>query len=184
MFIVIEGIDASGKTTVSKFLSKKINAIWYSTPPGKFKKKREGVDRVASPENHYRFYLAGINRASYEINNMLLFGNMVVCDRYWLSTYVYHKVMGVNVKLSDFSNIIKPDLTILLEVGKNEQVRRFRERGLSIGDRRMINKQDALNLEYLKSLSLKQNGQNFIVHTDNVSPEKIVEKICIEFDLR
>lgn len=176
MFIEIEGIDASGKTTVSKLLAGQMEAVLYKTPPKQLVSKRDEIDANASPKEHYLFYLNGVQIASKEIWDMVASGKNVVCDRYWLSTYVYHVVMGLAVDINDFANITKPDLTILLLVSSDIQMKRFLDRGMSIGDRRMINRQADLAREYKRALAFFEIPQ-LVIDTDHDCPAEIVEKI-------
>ena len=46
MFIVIEGLDGSGKSTVSKYLAEKLNAKLLTTPGAGFKEVRKQLDTV------------------------------------------------------------------------------------------------------------------------------------------
>lgn len=176
MFIVIEGIDCSGKTTISKILAEQRGAILYRTPPNNIIAKRDEVDAKASPIEHYHFYLEGIHTASKEIWEFMASGKDVVCDRYWLSTFAYHVVMGVSVSLDDFVGITQPDLTVLLLVSNDVQVKRFLERGMSTGDRRMINRQLELAKEYKKAIT-KLTIPQLIINTDLPCPTEIVNKI-------
>ena len=176
MFIVIEGIDYSGKSTASKLLAKQADFTLYKTPPKNISSKRDEIDAKASPIDHYRFYLDGIYTASKEIWELLALGKNVICDRYWLTTYVYHVVMGVSVNINDFSNIIQPDLTVLLLVSNNIQAKRFLERGMSTGDRRMINRQLDLAREYKRALTKFEIPQ-LIISTDYDCPAEVADKI-------
>ncbi len=176
MFISIEGIDCSGKSTVSKLLVKQIDSVLYKIPLKNIILERDEVDAKASPMDHYRFYLDGIYTASKEIWEILASGKNVICDRYWLTTYVYHIVMGVSVNVDDFLNIIHPDLTVVLLVSKNTQTKRFLKRGMSIGDKRMINFQSELAREYKRALSKLEIPQ-LIINTDYDFPVEVAEKI-------
>jgi len=176
LFISIEGIDCSGKSTVSKLLVKQTDSVLYKTPPKNIILERDKVDAKASPIDHYRFYLDGIYTASKEIWEILASGKNVICDRYWLTTYVYHIVMGVSVNVDDFLNITHPDLTVVLLVSKDTQVKRFLKRGMSIGDKRMINFQSELAREYKRALSKLEIPQ-LIINTDYDFPVEVAEKI-------
>lgn len=90
MFIVFEGVDASGKTTVARLLANHLQAVYYATPPKEFLARREEVDLSASADDHYRFYLEGLRQASAEIWDLLAEGKTVIGDRYWATTYIYH----------------------------------------------------------------------------------------------
>ena len=141
MFIALEGADGCGKTTLCAILADRLKATAYSTPPKKYLQMRERVDKSASPEEHYRFYRDGIYDASEEIDAMLKNGQRVVSDRYWLTTYTYHQVMGATVSKEDFMSIVQPTLTVILALNYELQVERLLRRGMSAGDRRVLDKQ-------------------------------------------
>ncbi|MFH1745190.1 MAG: AAA family ATPase [bacterium] len=183
MFIVIEGIDCSGKSTASRLFAKENNYVLYKTPPKDIILERDRVDADASPLEHYRFYLGGIHTASRDIWELLASGKNVVCDRYWPTTYIYHKVMGVDVNIDDFSDVTKPDLTVLLLVSSEIQTRRFLDRGMSIGDRRMANSQIELAREYRRVLSQLGIPQ-LVINTDHNSPAEVVERIQADVVIR
>jgi thymidylate kinase len=179
MFLALEGIDCSGKTTITQLLAAQEGMIPYATPPTAYRNQRERIDAEASPEEHYRFYLDGMRVASSEISIMLAKGGSVVCDRYWFTTYVYHRVMGLDVDAADFANMIMPDLTVLLLVSKEVQAERFLKRGLSAGDRRMINVQSLLEREYIDALS-RLNIKSCAINTDHLTPQQVVQKVLSE----
>jgi len=108
MFVTLEGGDGCGKTTLCAVLAERMGVTAYATPPKKYLQMRERVDKNASAEEHYRFYRDGIYDASDEIGEVLQSGGKVVSDRYWLTTYVYHHVMGVSVSKNDFTSIVHP----------------------------------------------------------------------------
>lgn len=181
MFIVLEGIDCCGKSTTARLLAKQLDAVLYKTPPDNIIKRRDEIDANASALEHYLFYLDGIKTASTAIWDLLSSGENVVCDRYWLTTYVYHKIMGVSVNINDFSNITLPDLTVLLLVSSDIQARRFLDRGMSIGDKRMANYQVDLAREY-KHMLVKEDIPQLIINTDHNCPAEVVERIQIYLD--
>ncbi len=153
MFIVLEGHDGSGKSTLCPILAKKLNAIAYATPQKKFTEARYRVDRNASPEEHYAFYRNAIYEASAEIKAILERGENIVSDRYWLTTYIYHAVKGVAVRVDDFKGIILPDLTILLSVSSSSiQKSRVLAHGMSIEDQKMSEKQQTLAVAYYETV--------------------------------
>lgn len=177
MFIVIEGVDCSGKSTVANLLAKRLNGVLYRTPPKTLLAERSRVDANARPEDHYRFYLKGLHLASLEIKHLLANNENVVCDRYWLTTYVYHKVMSVLVDLNDFADIIKPCFTALLLVSSDTQAKRFLERGMSAGDLRMINHQRELAKEYVRLLNFS-GDPHIIIETDTILPVEVSKKVA------
>lgn len=179
MFIVFEGVDASGKTTIARLLANHLQATYYATPPREFLLQREQVDLNATADDHYHFYLEGIRQASAEIWELLAEGKTVVGDRYWASTYVYHMVMGSSVLRDDFKGITIPDVTVLLTVSSDVQSNRLIYRGMSAGDRRMINQQDDLAREFRRLLI---EGEKYLVaiDTSHLTPAEIVSQVLAE----
>lgn len=173
MKVVLEGVDGSGKTTAADMLSRRLGWIPYSTPPSSLRARRTQIDAFASNEEHYRFYLEGIRLASSELSEFPEAARVII-DRYWLTTYVYHAVMGVEVNIRDFDNILQGDVTFLLRVNSDEQMRRLTRRGMSVGDVRMLQQQGQLREVYeglIGSLGL------IPIDTDNLTPEEVCEVI-------
>jgi thymidylate kinase len=128
-FIVVEGIDGSGKTTVCKILSQKIGAKFYKTPSFPFSDIRTLIDKKVNLKSRFFFYLSSVFHASYEINEILK-EKTVVCDRYILSTLCYHRAAEPYFKTFDENkmDILQPDLTFYLEADYNIRVRRIAQR--------------------------------------------------------
>lgn len=176
MLLVLEGTDGSGKTTVGKLIAENYGFEYYATPPEAFRAARTEMDQNATAEDHYVFYREAVYEASKELWDMLSSGKKVVCDRYWLTTYIYHKVMGLEVDPKDFEHIVQPDLTALLMVSPVQQLRRLDVRGLSAGDRRMMSKQEALAREYKRVVATFSKGV-LAVSTDELTPSEVAARI-------
>lgn len=175
MFIVLEGIDGSGKSTLARMIATRCDGITYATPPERYRKLRKQVDTSSSLQKHYDFYRDAVTEASSEISVMLYSGKTVVCDRYWLSTLVYHRAGKMALDGSDFSQLVRPDLTVLLLVGPEEQVRRYHESGVESG-----NNVDGFQVEInnLYWTALVESKLPFIViNTDHYSLEQITGMI-------
>lgn len=128
-FIVIEGLDGSGKSTICKKLSDELNWELYITPPYPFNQIRIDIDRNANSETRYYFYLASVLHASKEIKQILR-RRHVVCDRYIYSTVCYHFALNPNLAYFDISHldILKPDYVFYLDTSYEEGVRRIAKR--------------------------------------------------------
>jgi thymidylate kinase len=179
MFIVFEGIDASGKTTVARLLENHLQAVYYATPPKEFLVRREEVDLSASADDHYHFYLDGIHQASAEIWKLLSEGKIVIGDRYWVTTYIYHLVMGVTVSREDFKDIVLPDTTVLLTVSSEVQASRFAQRGMSAGDRRMLNQQEVLSREF-KKFFVAEEKHLVAIDTSHLTASEVMAQVLAE----
>ncbi len=175
MFLALEGVDCTGKSTVAQLLARSLDAVPYATPPRVIADRRELIDRDASPLDHYRFYLSGNRIASDEISELLSVGQCVVCDRYWLTTLVYHQVMGVSTRYEDFADLRQPAVTVLLTVSSQVQAERFLARGMSAGDRRMLNDQQRLAEAYREHVPL--TGRYLLVDTDYMNPMEVASHI-------
>ncbi|MDP3875096.1 MAG: AAA family ATPase [bacterium] len=174
MFIALEGADGCGKTTLCAVLTERMGATAYATPPKKYLQMRERVDKNASSEEHYRFYRDGIYDASDEIGVMLKSDGKVVSDRYWLTTYTYHQVMGVSVHKNDFASIIQPDLTVILALNHDVQMERMLHRGMSVGDRRVLDKQREIAKAFYQVV-LELSTPFVVIDTQCFSPNRCAD---------
>lgn len=174
MFIALEGADGCGKTTLCAILAERLKATAYSTPPKKYLQMRERIDMIASSEEHYRFYRDGIYDASKEIDVMLKNGQRVVSDRYWLTTYTYHQVMGVAVSWDDFVTVVQPTLTVILALDYGLQVERLLRRGMSAGDRRVFDRQREIAKTFCRNV-LELNIPFIIIDTRLHIPNKCAD---------
>ena len=127
--IVFEGIDGSGKTTISRLFFKhlednKINTSWFREPSdSKWGKKiRELADKMDSiPINdEFRYFLED---RKWDVENNILpsleKGKIVVLDRYYFSSACYQGARGMDVKMIINENrkfSPEPDLLFLIDV--------------------------------------------------------------------
>ncbi|KAJ7989173.1 hypothetical protein DPEC_G00316760 [Dallia pectoralis] len=136
--IVIEGLDASGKTTLTESLKEVLGATLLTSPPQCLSPWRARFD--AEPPL--------IRRAFYALGNYLTAGLMghearrapVIVDRYWHSTAAYAIATAVGGTVGNLpqagsevyawpGDLPTPNLVLLLHLNPQERVRRLQVRG-------------------------------------------------------
>lgn len=190
-FIAFEGIDGCGKTSIIKellvhyqdldpYLYKETDKIF-----GYYAKYGFTDIKISVEESVHLFYFQRLLNLDeiHHINPKL-----VICDRYYDSTWVYG---GKNKYLYEYNYspiFTKPDLTIFINPSIITILSRLNDRitrtDISESVRDMFENKDMCKLERIKSsyeeLYLKQNDQRKIIslNTDNMTIEDTVDK-CI-----
>ncbi|CAM4532464.1 UMP-CMP kinase 2, mitochondrial [Caretta caretta] len=137
--IVIEGLDATGKTTVTQSVKDSLNALLLRSPPACISQWRKTFDDEPTL----------IRRAFYALGNYIVASEIakastespVVVDRYWHSTAAYAIATEISGKVQNLpptqhevyqwpEDLLKPDLVLLLTVSPEERIRRLQGRGL------------------------------------------------------
>jgi len=141
-FVVLEGLDGTGKSTMSQALQDRFDLVGYSTP-GSFVGSdiRSIFDRCGCEEIRRAFYV--VATAAVGQQGVTSEGSKgVVCDRYIYSTIAY--AIGAAVvdvtELPEVDNpiwqmptdMIQPDLVVLLRVTPSLRSQRVIHRGLSL----------------------------------------------------
>ena len=125
-FIVLEGIDGSGKTTVAKMLLEKLTNMGYSVA---YTYEPTDSDIVTIVKTKYRdfrdpfidaltFALDRLIHIKAEIKPLLERGFVVILDRYFYSSVAYQSASGAPPEWVMEVNkwTLKPDLAIYLDV--------------------------------------------------------------------
>lgn len=174
MIVAVEGIDCAGKGEVCPRLAIALNAILYKTPPEHMRGEQDRINVTATDAEHYSYFTRVVQTASDELAVLSTTRNIVI-DRYWMTTVVYHRVMGIQAELADMGDIVMPDFTAYLTVSPEVQIVRMNGRGMSPGDKRMDGKQHLIRSAY-DSLVVGQS--NIIrVDTSNITPDQVVSLI-------
>jgi len=141
VFICIEGLDASGKTThahrlVRNLREKGFNAVYTTEPSrgeiGKFirmyilQRKR----RVPSVVEALLFAVDRVDHVEKEIKPALEKGKVVVSDRYVYSSLAYQGAAGLDLKWIEEINrlALPPDLAIYIDVPPEVVVKRIKRK--------------------------------------------------------
>jgi len=141
VFICIEGLDASGKTTHSRRLVRNLrrrgfDAVYTTEPSlgeiGRFVRKHilQRKRRVPSVVEALLFAVDRVDHVEKEIKPALEEGKIVVSDRYVYSSLAYQGAAGLDLKWIEEINrlALPPDLAIYLEVPPEVVVKRIRRK--------------------------------------------------------
>jgi len=192
-FIVIEGLDGSGKTTVTKLLAERFAA------------QHLPCYRTYEPTNNsigtlIRSILAGQNEPVSNETMALLFAadrcehiwneiipnkvnNYVVCDRYYLSNMAYQSSDDENLEDVVYYNQLaitncRPDITFFINVTPDECMRRIEKRG---DDKSIFETLPALEFRYKRYMAaierMRKTDNIIIVGSDITTPEEIVQQM-------
>lgn len=180
IFVVIEGMDGSGKSTITKLLAKKLNAVVYKTPPSELIPIRKYIDDCNEQNSKLFYYMACNFYASSQIQRILGTGKSVVCDRYYYTTIsTYYDVLESLtldfVKSSEvlISKLLKPNFAFFLDISEEEREKRIIAReNVSLDDLESIDPSiSCKNLEMYEKMDLTK------IYTDNLSADQVVDVI-------
>ncbi len=146
MFIAIEGIDGSGKTTLAEYLSKELMASGFrifltKEPTERFEISEEesaSHDPDTAIKLFFRFTEDRYKHQS-EILNHSKRGEIVISDRYLASSLAYQgaliePVFGDRTKTLEWMKqvsmiiTVRPDFTIYLDAAPEEAIKRINSR--------------------------------------------------------
>lgn len=136
-FIVIEGLDGSGKTTQAKLLVERLqkshNAVYTTEPScgkiGSFIRNRCLYEekRLDSAVEALLFAADRVEHVQNEVVPALNEGKLVVSDRYLYSSLAYQGSAGVNTDWISAINklALKPDLAVFIDVAPEMVLQRL-----------------------------------------------------------
>lgn len=147
-FIVLEGIDGSGKSTYAGWLKGKLEALGFEVrcshepnddyPTGqKIKRMLRGEEeRPAEPIEFQRLYVEDRQHDLGLVRSALADGAIYLMERYAHSTLAYGKMMGLSYEqILDLHrevigpDMLWPDLTIILDLPVKDAIPRLAVRG-------------------------------------------------------
>jgi dTMP kinase len=178
IFISLEGIEGTGKTTQAKLIAEHMRTkglrVTQTEEPGGTAIGLKIRELLLSPENAdmdpvTELLLYNASRVQHirgVIMPALQRGDVVVTDRFSDSTMAYQGYgRGIDLKLIDALDLIstqrlRPDITILLDIEAQTGLRRNRE----------INKDDRIERE---DISFHERVRSGFIHIASQSPERI-----------
>jgi dTMP kinase len=139
VFICIEGLDGSGKTThvrrlVRNLQEKGFDAVYTTEPSrgefGRFIRASvlQGEERLPRVVEAFLFAVDRVDHLEKEVEPALREGKIVVSDRYVYSSLAYQGAAGLDLGWIEEINrlVLPPDLAIYIDVPPEVVVRRIR----------------------------------------------------------
>ncbi len=167
IFICIEGIDGSGKTTQARSivaaLTKLGYAAVYTTEPsegvyGRMIREHilQGENRVAPIVEAVMFAVDRLDHISKEIEPLLEQGKIVICDRYLYSSIAYQGDSDIDTKWIREINkhAIRPHLAIYIDAPPKIVIKRLKWRRKSVME--TLRNQRRVRERYLELVKEKQ----------------------------
>lgn len=183
-FIVLEGLDGVGKSTLARVLASRLDAQFMSTPGDSFKDIRGPAIAAFGDDQLARamFYTGTVSCEGRKARMMVNRSRSVVMDRYWASTVAYAKARGVSANLDALGpHLISPDITVLITLNESTRLARLDHRGMTADDLETISepfKQTVLReLEVRSSISVDVTGLD-----QTESAEKVATAVAAYFE--
>lgn len=141
-FIVLEGLDGVGKSTLARRLANECGYQLMTTPGTQLLPIRSDIINGLGNSQTARalFYAATVQAEGEKVRAFNKQGITVVMDRYRASTIAYGHERGVTLDLNAvLSQAVKPHLSILLTLDETERQHRLSQRGTTAEDLETLN---------------------------------------------
>ncbi|KAM3595293.1 uncharacterized protein V6R79_021147 [Siganus canaliculatus] len=184
--IVIEGLDATGKTTLTESLRDTLGATLLRSPPQCLAPLRARFDQEP-PLIRRAFYALG-NYITAEQVGQEGMKTPVIVDRFWHSTAAYAIATAVNGPVCNLpaegaevyrwpSDLLQPSLVVLLTLDPEERKRRLRDRGQGKTD-----EEQQLDTNHLFRLKVEEayrriNGPACVTVDASPSAEQVLQQV-------
>lgn len=189
MFIVIEGPDGSGKTTLSHMLADALRSkgavVRLTSEPTASehgKKLRQMLsNKKSTPEELFELFVLDRLEHLDQIERWEKDGEIVISDRYKYSTYCYQVSHGLDKEKTVPNNILRtPDLTFILNADVDVLLSRINSRSLD--------KEIYETKEFLTKISSMYRDiaevfdEEFVFIDVDDTPQNILEKMILAFE--
>lgn len=190
MFIAIEGIDGSGKTTLAANLGLLFQAetgeapLMTREPYDPEKRIRKALAATQYPANRLAIMFAAdrVRHLEEVVEPALDQHRTVICDRYILSTMAYQSAyLDEGYVRNLVQGMPVPDITVVLDIDPETSVSRLIQRGMPLERyERSLDTQRRIRGNYLRLAKSGEFGPVLIIGeevTSTQSPEKLAQTV-------
>ncbi|AXG71538.1 thymidylate kinase [Kordia sp. SMS9] len=194
IFIAIEGIDGSGKSTQAKNIAKRLEAdghkVYLTFEPTDMRIGKMIRSILSGKENADEKVIAALFAADrldhllHETNGILkklAEGYTVITDRYYFSSYAYH---GAHVDMDWVidsnrmaAEILKPHVNIFVDVSPEVAMKRINTNRDSVEIYETLDNLKAVQSQYLRAFEKLKNEEHIVAVNGDDSPEKVTESL-------
>lgn len=194
LFIAIEGIDGSGKSTQAKNIAKRLEAeghkVYLTFEPtdmriGKMIRSILGGKEKADEKVIAALFVADrLDHLLHETNGIikkLEEGYTVITDRYYFSSYAYH---GAHVDMdwviasnNMAAQTLKPNVNIFVDVSPEVAMKRINANRESIEIYETLDNLKAVQAQYLRAFEKLKNEEHIVTVNGDETPEKVTESL-------
>jgi thymidylate kinase len=171
LFVAIEGLSCTDKSTAAQGLSTALGAALLPTVPDEYGPLRQRLHRPEELDARFLLFMSAISLASLDVGRHLHAGLPVVVESYIARTVAFHRGMGASARIV-LPELLRPDVTFELTCEAAERRRRWRQRG---GHRHSWD----LQAERCEAAILREY-RHFAMHridTTHLSPPEVVAAI-------
>lgn len=192
-FIALEGIDGSGKSTQLKLAADRLRQLGYDVretreptdfPVGRLLRQILTGEETADGRTIASLFAA--DRVDHLLHrggvmDMLGEGAVVMCDRYYFSSYAYHgcdmamdRVIAANLISAD---ILRPDITVFVDIPVEVALERI-TRGRDHVE--LFETKDRLTRvreKYFEAFEKLEDIENVAVISGDAAPEEVTSRI-------
>lgn len=185
LFIVFEGIDGSGTTTVSRRVHERMggDSLWTNEPSdSEYGNKARHLLQVPGTQPIQLAMLFALDRwhhLRHVILPALEANRLVLCDRFLLSSLAYQQQDGIERGIVEkLSPTYRPDLTIFLRCKVEVAEQRRQGRGLAADRFEVTERQRQIALNYEQEVDLLQCSGDPVAVIDGEQDLKEVVEQC------
>lgn len=194
IFIAIEGIDGSGKSTQAKNIAKRLEAeghkVYLTFEPTDMRIGKMIRSILGGKENADEKVIAALFAAdrldhllheTQGILKKLAEGYIVITDRYYFSSYAYH---GAHLDMDWViasnrmaANILKPTVNIFVDISPEVAMKRINANRETTEIYETLDNLKAVQSQYLRAFEKLQHEEHIVKVNGDETPKNVTEAL-------